>query len=874
MQLAKLAVVPVVVLTVSIFAVLIFGFSEAVVLNPPYLLFTLNLVFWTIAAASILLISAKSFLDDGSLTVLLISTSILIFAASVIISGLEANFSGDYSVALSNPCLLVASIVQFISSVLSFKGKEETRAADRKKFLGVAYIGALLFVGGITALAVSGSLPIFFTTSGPTLLRQLILGSAVAFLGVAFGIFGAQYMKSKSPSLLLYALSIALFSIGLFSAFEVKVLGDIPTWLGRATLYAGTLYLTGALVKSRGSALGISSQWAETFRSSQQQFENLFSRMLNGFSYQRIVVDDGGKPVDYVFLAINDAFEKMTGLRRENVIGRRVTDVLPGIEKDPADWIRVYGKVALTGEPAIFENYAQPLNKWYSVSAYSPKKGYFVSIFDDITERKKAEKEIASLAKFPLENPGVVLRVDQEGIIMFANPAASDFLKEWQTKVGEQVPKFLKQKVGEALASETKIEFEENLGEETFSFLIAPIIAEGYANLYGRSITKRKKAEKKLEEYTKNLEVLVAERTSKLEASALYSRSLIEASLDPLVTISAEGKITDVNQATERATGCSREEMIGSDFSDYFTEPEKAAAGYRSVFREGFVQDYPLSIKHKSGKVTQVLYNASVYRNAAGEVQGIFAAARDVTERKNLEKQLKEKERLATIGITAGMVGHDIRNPLQAITGDVYLAKSDLASMPEGEAKKNLSESLVGIEKNVEYINKIVQDLQDYARPINPVIKEFNLQNLCEEVLLKSSAPKNVRSSCRVEEDAKQIVADPELLRRVVSNLVTNAVQSMPKGGKLAIRAYRDRGDTVIEVQDTGVGIPEEVKPRLFGPLFTTKSKGQGFGLAVVKRVTESMNGTVTFESREGKGTVFTVRLPHKQGMNGEWSFK
>lgn len=132
----------------------------------------------------------------------------------------------------------------------------------------------------------------------------------------------------------------------------------------------------------------------------------------------------------------------------------------------------------------------------------------------------------------------------------------------------------------------------------------------------------------------------------KLRAASLYARSLIEASLDPLVTISADGKITDVNKSTEEVTGCSREQLIGSDFSDYFTEPEHARAGYQKVFTEGFVRDYPLAIRHKTGKVTDVLYNASIYRNEKGAIQGIFAAARDITERNKAEAQIREQAEL------------------------------------------------------------------------------------------------------------------------------------------------------------------------------------------------------------------------------------
>ena len=124
-------------------------------------------------------------------------------------------------------------------------------------------------------------------------------------------------------------------------------------------------------------------------------------------------------------------------------------------------------------------------------------------------------------------------------------------------------------------------------------------------------------------------------------SSSLYARSLIEASLDPLVTISATGKITDVNKATEQVTGCPRKQLIGSDFSNYFTEPEKARAGYKQVFTDGFVKDYPLAILHKSGRITDVLYNATLYRNSAGAIQGVFAAARDVTDRKKTEEKLR-----------------------------------------------------------------------------------------------------------------------------------------------------------------------------------------------------------------------------------------
>ena len=253
------------------------------------------------------------------------------------------------------------------------------------------------------------------------------------------------------------------------------------------------------------------------------------------------------------------------------------------------------------------------------------------------------------------------------------------------------------------------------------------------------------------------------------------------------------------------------------------------------------------------------------YITQEDRIDGAVLSFVDIDDRKKLEKAL----RLAAIGETAGMVGHDIRNPLQAITGDVYLAKTELASTRESAEKKNALESLDEIEKNIDYINKIVADLQDYAKTSNPVAQETDLEALCKELLLGNKMPKNIKVSCNVEKTAKTIMVDGALLKRILGNLVINAVQAMPNGGELTMRARQEAGDSVITVQDTGIGIPDKVKPKLFTPFFTTKSKGQGLGLAVVKRMTEALNGTVTFESKEGDGTTFIVRFPPQKKVNG-----
>jgi PAS domain S-box-containing protein len=179
----------------------------------------------------------------------------------------------------------------------------------------------------------------------------------------------------------------------------------------------------------------------------------------------------------------------------------------------------------------------------------------------------------------------------------------------------------------------------------------------------------------------KNKELETSEEA--LRAALFYSRNLIETSLDPLVTISAEGRITDVNAATEKITGLSRERLIGSDFSDYFTDTEKARAGYLKAFAQGQVIDYPLAVRHTSGAITEVLYNASVYRNEQGKVIGVFAAARDITERKEIEAGLeKTRQELAVIKIAADEVSefaesiiNTVREPLIALDQDLRVVK-------------------------------------------------------------------------------------------------------------------------------------------------------------------------------------------------------
>jgi signal transduction histidine kinase len=238
------------------------------------------------------------------------------------------------------------------------------------------------------------------------------------------------------------------------------------------------------------------------------------------------------------------------------------------------------------------------------------------------------------------------------------------------------------------------------------------------------------------------------------------------------------------------------------------------------------------------------------------------------TQVKEANMKLESAERLAAIGETAAMVGHDIRNPLQSIVGELYLQKQDIASLPEGATKKSLLESIQSIEENVFYINKIVSDLQDFAKPIKVENQEeaaVDLNTILLDTLSIVPFSDLVQVEVFIDSDFPALAINQQVLKRALTNLITNALQAMPDGGRLTIRGVCAEDKAEISVEDTGTGIPDEVKSRMFQPLFTTKAKGQGLGLAVVKRLIEAQNGTVTFESQEGHGTKFILQLPTKK---------
>jgi PAS domain S-box-containing protein len=271
-------------------------------------------------------------------------------------------------------------------------------------------------------------------------------------------------------------------------------------------------------------------------------------------------------------------------------------------------------------------------------------------------------------------------------------------------------------------------------------------------------------------------------------------------------------------------------------------------------------QSYEYELPHAEGvRYLTVTYVPDWHE---GKVRGIFVLGIDITERKRMEQLLLRSERLAAIGETAAMVGHDLRNPLQALMSALSLTKILLDS-GKAEDRMEAISLLDSLREQVKYMNKIVADLQNYSGPVTVEPVETDLTNLVKDALSTIKIPENVEIKLIAEIDCL-VTADPTIVKRIIVNLVSNAIQAMPNGGKLKVTTIYGGRDFSVAVEDTGVGIAPEDIDRIFAPFFTKKAKGQGLGLAVCKRLAEAHGGKIVVESKLGHGSTFTVTIPMK----------
>jgi PAS domain S-box-containing protein len=453
----------------------------------------------------------------------------------------------------------------------------------------------------------------------------------------------------------------------------------------------GSHFKASVVVSRRNDASGrhigyllMSSDISEKKQTEEQlRYASQYARSLIEASLDPLVtISPEGKITD-----VNEATIKVTGVGREKLIGTDFSNYFTEPEKASEGYQQVFQKGSVTDYPLTIRHRSGSLTHvLYNASVYKDEQGNILGVFAaarDVSEQRQASQYARSLIEASLDP---LVTISPEGKITDVNEATikvtgverdrligMDFSNYFMEP--EKAREGYRQVFEKGFVTDYPLTIRHSGGKLTHVLYNASIYKDVEGKVLGafaaaRDITERKRMEEEL------------------RAASLYTRSLIEASLDPLVTISPEGKITDVNKATELVTGFSRERLTGSDFSDYFTEPEKAREGYQKVISQGFVRDYPLTIRHTSGRLTYVLYNAALYTSESGKIQGVFAAARDITERKQAEENLRAVNREV----------QEAASVLASSVGEILALTTQLASVST-ETAASVNETISTVEE-------------------------------------------------------------------------------------------------------------------------------------------------------------------------------
>jgi PAS domain S-box-containing protein len=372
----------------------------------------------------------------------------------------------------------------------------------------------------------------------------------------------------------------------------------------------------------------------------------------------------------------------------------------------------------------------------------------------------------------------------------------------------------------------------------------------------------------------------------RLRDQHFYTRSLIESNIDALMTTDPAGIITDVNRQMEALTGCTRDELIGAPFKNYFTDPERAAAGIKRVLREKKITNYELTARARDGKMTVVSYNATTFYDRDRTLQGVFAAARDITERRHIEQMLQEKnvelesaksvaeqtvERLEEVEqLKKGFlstVSHELRTPLTSIRGSLGL----LASGAAGPLPDHVVEVVALAERNAIRLMALIEDILDLERLETGKIELQMTRVPIASILRRAMESLAAFGAHGVTVDAPNVSSsidvDADRIVQVLVNLLSNAVKFSPPGGVVTIAVTVDGQWTEFRVIDHGRGVPAVHRRAIFerfrqvDPSDAREKGGAGLGLAICKSIVEQHGGSIGVESEEGAGSAFWFRL-------------
>jgi len=631
-------------------------------------------------------------------------------------------------------------------------------------------------------------------------------------------------------------------------------------------------------------------------RESEEKYRLLFTEMISSFELNEIVCDENGEPVDYRFLELNPAFEKMTGVKPSDAVGKTAREILPDIDDN---WIRMLGDVALQARPLHTERYSPHFDRYYEIFAYNHGKRLFAVISSDITERKKTEKKIIEAhevyRKVIRNDRGVPYYYNiSDGMYDFYGEKGGELLKiPTDELTGEKLQRIVREIVvtdpdgpmdpyqygkefleGKVTRYRVDYRIETEDGEERWiSNTALPVRDEKTGRTIGalgvmHDITDRKRAEEDL------------------RASEEKYRILVESATDMIYSVDRESRILSMNTLGAESLYLKPEEIYGKKLFDLFPRDfsDRLMIDIMKVFNTG----QPLLIKQHSTIIRETNRWFSTILSPGldkeGTVKWVMGISRDITEqkrreeeRRNLEAQFQHVQKLEGLGILAGGIAHDFNNLLVGILGNADMAKDHL---PVGSpARRSLKEIETGAKRAAD----LCRQLLAYSGKGRFMIETVNLNDVVKEMshLLEVSISKKVRLIYNLTRDIPAVEADATQMRQVVMNLITNASEAIDKRqGSITVSTgvleckREDLADTYIneklpegkyvflEVSDSGCGMDRETLERIFDPFFTTKFTGRGLGLAAVLGIVRGHHGTIKVNSEKDRGTTFQILLP------------
>ena len=590
----------------------------------------------------------------------------------------------------------------------------------------------------------------------------------------------------------------------------------------------------------------------EALKASEEKYRSLFNGMTEGFALHEMVFDDQGRPCDYRFLELNPAFESLTGMKREEVVGRLHNDILKG---DDPKWVEIYGQVVQSGQPVHFENYSPALKQHYEVFAYRPAPNQFAVLFLNITARKEMENALRQ-AHDELE-----LRVDERTQEL---GAANE---ELMVEIGErqEAEEFIRQNAtrAEALAEISSRLTATNLDEKAVVNIVtemaSSIIGDGciawFLSEDGKTLVPQAfyhpdpKMLKDGWELLKGSQPLVARRIlqhvlqsgkgklyTKLSSTDDVELAPFEYDYSPnspgigscmIAPLRVEGESIGLLTLTRKRNGIPFKEI---EFQFFQSMTERAALA---------------------------IANARLFRNLENSLQ----------QEQNLRKQLIQAEKNLALNRMVASVAHEINNPIQTIVNCLYLLRKAMPTVgPEHDALEMAS-------SETKRIAGLVQQLRDLYRPgLDKSMRPLGLKAVLEDVhRLLVPHLQHHHVIWEIEDIPDDIIFNgiSDQIKQVFLNLSLNAVDAMdPKGGEISVKATNDPtcSQVGVSLTDTGPGIPAENLDRIFEPFFTTKTTGTGLGLAISFDIVQNHGGRITVESQPGQGTTFTVWLPLAMG--------